>query len=54
MSDFNLDSYAREMRRQGHGNDVNTLAMFTAIGLSQADGTPKAALAVWDSYRERR
>lgn len=51
LTDFNLDSYAREMRRQGHGGDVNSLSMFGSVGLRSFDGTPKPALEVWDSFR---
>lgn len=37
------------MKKQGAGdNDVNTLGMFASVGLRQFDGTPKAALQVWD------
>ncbi|MEW6568925.1 MAG: hypothetical protein AB1449_12325 [Chloroflexota bacterium] len=41
------------MRAQGQSDeDVNTLGMFQAVGLRQADGTPKPALAVWDGFRQ--
>ncbi|MEW6569458.1 MAG: hypothetical protein AB1449_15090 [Chloroflexota bacterium] len=33
-------------------DDVNTLGMFQAVGLRQADGTPKPALATWDGFRQ--
>ena len=53
LNDFNLDSYAKMMKKQGAGDDdVNTLGMFASVGLRQFDGTPKAALKVWDSFRE--
>jgi hypothetical protein len=51
--DFNLDSYARMMRQNGHWGDVNTLGLFASVGLRQADGTPKPALDVWDGLRKR-
>lgn len=51
LDDFNLDAYAKMMKQQGHANDVDTLGMFTAVGLRQSDGTPKPALQIWDSFR---
>jgi hypothetical protein len=51
LNDFNLDSYAREMRRQGQGGDVTTLGLFASVGLREFNGAPKPALAVWDSFR---
>lgn len=51
LNDFNLESYAKIMRQQGNSGDVSTLGMFAFLGLSQMDGTPKPALAVWDGYR---
>ena len=40
------------MRAQGRPEtDIETLSFFAALGLRQFDGTPKPALAVWDSYR---
>lgn len=52
-ADFNLDSYASLMNQQGHSADVNTLGMFASVGLRNADGTPKPALAVWDSFQKK-
>ncbi len=52
LSDFNLESYARMMRDQGQGQDVETLGMFASVGLTSFDGTPKPALGLWDSFRE--
>jgi hypothetical protein len=52
LNDFNLDSYAKMMRKDGLSDDnVNTLGMFASVGLRQFDGTPKPALQVWDSFR---
>jgi len=52
LSDFNPDRYAAAMRQQGLDEaDVDTLGMFRAVGLRQADGTPKPGLIVWDGYR---
>ena len=51
LSDFNLESYAKMMRDQGQGQDVETLGMFAAVGLTRFDGTPKPALELWDTYR---
>jgi hypothetical protein len=55
LSDFNPQSFADAMRKQGlPESDVNTLGMFSAVGLRQADGKPKPALDVWDGLREGR
>ncbi len=52
LDDFNPDSYAKAMQASGQNlKDVTTLGMFVAVGLRKADGSPKPALAVWDSYR---
>lgn len=52
LSDFNEESYNEMMRQQGvPERDIGTLGMFAAVGLTESDGTPKPALAVWDSYR---
>jgi len=52
LNDFDADSYAEAMRQQGLDEaDVDTLGMFRAVGLRQADGTPKPGLIVWDGYR---
>lgn len=53
LTDLNLDSYAGIMKRQGQGDDVNTLGMFTSVGLREVDGTPKPALGVWDEFRSK-
>lgn len=52
LSDFNLDSYAHEMRRQGNSEDVETLRFFSTVGLREKDGTPKPALTLWDSFNQ--
>jgi hypothetical protein len=53
INDFNLDSYARMMNQTGQNqDDINTLGMFSSVGLTSADRTPKAALTLWDSFRE--
>jgi hypothetical protein len=52
LNDFNLDSYAKEMERQGRDpNDALLLANFAYIGLRNSDGSPKPALEVWDSFQ---
>jgi len=53
LSDFSLNSYAPSLRQQGLGEEVSTLAWFAHIGLRASDGTPKPALAAWDSFRGR-
>jgi len=53
MSDFNLDSYAAEMKKNGQDpKNVESLGNFAFIGLQNFDGTPKPALEVWDSFRK--
>jgi len=52
LSDFNLESYARMMRDQGQGQEVNSLGMFACVGLTEFDGTPKLALDLWDTFRK--
>ena len=51
-NDFDLKSYGAMMLLQGHAADVPTLGMFTGVGLTTSDRTPKPALAVWDSFRK--
>lgn len=52
LNDFNIDSYAREMEKQGaNPEDAQTLGNFAYIGLREFDGTPKPALALWESFR---
>ena len=44
LNDFNLDSYAKLMRKDGLSDEnINTLGMFASVGLRQFDGTPKPA-----------
>jgi hypothetical protein len=51
LDDFNMESYGQALRSQGLGDKVNTLKFFSVLGLRQRNGTPKPALAVWDSFR---
>jgi hypothetical protein len=52
LNDFDPEKYAEAMRDQGLGqDDIETLGLFAAVGLRQADGTPKPALEVWDGWR---
>ncbi len=52
LSDFDPESYAAAMWAGGAGQaDMTTLGMFESVGLQEADGTPKPALAVWDEFR---
>ncbi len=54
LDDFNLDSYAEQMKKDGRNpQDALSLGAFAYIGLQNADGTPKPALAVWEEFRER-
>ena len=53
LSDFNLDSYAGMMKKQGRDpQDAQTLGAFAYIGFQNADGSPKPALEVWDGFRK--
>ena len=52
LSDFDPEAYADAMRDQGRPEaDINTLGMFQAVGLREADGAAKPALASWDGFR---
>jgi hypothetical protein len=52
INDFDLNSYAKMMKQNGQGADVNTLGMFASVGITAADRTPKPALETWDSFRK--
>jgi len=55
LTDFNTESYAEVMRQNGVGDqDVETLGLFSSVGLQSQDGSPKPALAVWDALRARQ
>ena len=55
LTDFNTESYAEVMRRNGVGQqDVDTLGLFSSVGLQTQDGSPRPALAVWDALRADR
>jgi hypothetical protein len=51
FNDLNLASYAPLMNQKGSGTDINTLGMFTSVGLTTTERIPKPALATWDSFR---
>jgi hypothetical protein len=52
LTDFNLDSYANTMKKQGRDpQDAQSLGAFAYIGFQNSDGSPKSALEVWDSFR---
>ena len=54
LDDYNLESYAEEMKQQGRDpQDALSLGAFAYIGLRNSDGTPKPALEVWDEMRNR-
>ncbi len=51
LDDLNLDSYAKVMSQQGtSSDDINTLGFFVSVGLREKDGTPKPALATWNTF----
>jgi hypothetical protein len=54
LDDFNMDSYGRMLAKQGLGDSVETLRLFSALGLRTLDGTPKPGLATWDAIRAER
>lgn len=52
LTDLNVESYADWFRSQGLENDdLDTLGFFASVGLQEADGTPKPALAIWNQFR---
>ncbi len=52
LTDFNQDSYNGALRQSGRSQeDVNTLGLFSAVGLRTESGEAKPALEVWDAYR---
>jgi hypothetical protein len=54
LDDFNLESYAEQMKRDGRDlQDAISLGAFAHIGLRNSDGSPKPALEVWDAMRSR-
>ena len=54
LNDFNLDSYAEQMKADGRNpNDALALGNFAYIGLREFDGTAKPALQVWDGFRDQ-
>ncbi len=54
LNDFNLDSYAEQMKKDGRDpQDAVSLGAFAYIGLRNSDGSPKPALEVWDGFRDR-
>ncbi len=55
LNDFNMDSYAGTMRKQGlTDTNIQTLSMFASVGLREFDGTSKPALEVWDSFHPKQ
>jgi hypothetical protein len=54
LNDFNLDSYAEQMKKDGRNpQDALALGAFAYIGLRNADGSPKPALETWNEMRSR-
>jgi hypothetical protein len=52
LTDFNLDSYAEQMKKDGRNpQDALSLGAFAHIGLRNSDGTAKPALEVWNKLR---
>jgi hypothetical protein len=54
LNDFNLDSYAEQMKKDGRDRqNALYLGTFAYIGLRNSDGSTKPALEVWDSFRNQ-
>ena len=54
LNDFNLDSYADQMKKDGRNpQDVLALGAFAYTGLRNSDGSPKPALETWNEMRSR-
>ena len=52
LTDFNMDSYAAEMAKQGRDpKDAEALANFAFMGFLNPDRSAKPALEVWDGFR---
>lgn len=52
LNDFDMKSYAQFNGNQNVSDtDLNTLSMFSSLGLREMDGTPKPALEVWMGFR---
>ncbi len=49
-NDLDLEAYRKAI---GSDRDLQTLGMFTRMGLTDADGRPKPALQTWDRIRRR-
>lgn len=55
LNDFDMKSYAQFNGNQNVSNtDLNTLSMFSSLGLREMDGTPKPALEVWMNFRNEK
>jgi hypothetical protein len=53
LNDLDMSSIRGAMIEQGRAPaEVDTLVMFAHVGLRRSDGTPKPALALWDSFRQ--
>ncbi len=52
LSDFNMEAFAEVMREEGRDEgDIETLSLFSALGLLEVNGDEKPALALWDALR---
>jgi hypothetical protein len=55
LTDINIDSYARQMKKDGRDpQDALSLGAFAYIGLQNPDGSAKASLELWDKFRSSR
>ena len=55
LNDFNVDSYSKFMQASGQSTtDINTLGLFSSVGLRNFDGSPKPAMGDVAFIRRRK
>lgn len=53
LSDLDMASIEEAMQQEGRtSKDIETLSMFSSVGLREVDGTPKPALETWIQLRQ--
>lgn len=53
LDDLDMDFYSELLKEEGRPvHDVETLSMFSSVGLRDHSGSPKPALELWDEYRQ--
>lgn len=53
LNDINGEAYRDFLAKNGMETTADTILWFAAVGLREIDGTPKRALQVWDSFRNK-